>query len=132
LPKHICLLGVRSFESGEAQLLKRLGVRVIFMHEINTRGFAPCFDEAVRIACDGTAGFGISIDLDAIDPLDAPGVGCPVPGGLRGGELIESLSRVADSTKLIGIEVAELNPMRHRLGRTTRLARDLLQAGLAS
>ncbi len=91
LPNHICLLGVRSYESGEAQLLKRLGIRVIFMDEIRQRGLQSALDEAVHIACSGTAGFGISIDLNAIDPTAAPGVGSPVPGGLCGDELIECL-----------------------------------------
>jgi arginase len=130
LPEHICLLGVRSFESGEAQLLARLGVRVIFMQEINTRGLASTFDEALSIACNGTAGFGISIDLDAFDPADAPGVGCPVPGGLRGSELVTCLRRVAGYESLLGIEVAELNPSRDVQERTGVLARHLLQAGL--
>jgi ornithine--oxo-acid transaminase len=130
LPNHICLLGVRSFESGEAQLLKRLGVRVIFMDEIRERGLRSAFDEAMHIACSGTAGFGISIDLDAIDPTAAPGVGSPVPGGLYGDELIECLAQLTDHEGLLGIEVAELNPTRDVQGQTASLAIDLLQAGL--
>ncbi|MGH8503993.1 MAG: arginase [Gammaproteobacteria bacterium] len=130
LPEHICLLGVRSFERGEAQLLERLGTRVILMDEIRARGLGCAFDEALRIARKNTAGFGITIDLDAIDPMDAPGVGSPAPDGLRGRDLIECLRRVADHATLLGIEVAELNPTRDRQRRTVLLARDLLQAGL--
>ena len=87
-PNCVCLYGVRSFERGEAEFLARLGVRVFLMSEIAERGVAVTLNEAVSIVGCANGGFGITLDMDAIDPLDAPGVGTPEAGGLRGDELI--------------------------------------------
>ena len=124
-PRHTCLIGVRSFEAGEAGLLKRLGVRVIFMSEVRRRGLAAVMDQALTIAAAGTAGFGVTLDLDALDPRDAPGVGSPVPGGLRAQELLPALAQLA-SRALVGVEVAEYNPHYDREGKTAALVPELL------
>ena len=76
-PRRVCLVGVRSFETGEAALLRRLGVRVFFMHEVARRGLAAVMKDAVAIARGRRRPYGISLDLDALDPRDAPGVGTP-------------------------------------------------------
>ena len=81
-PEHLCLIGIRDFEAGEAELLKQLDVRIITMEEVQQRGFEDCMQEALTIANNGTAGFGISIDLDGFDPKQAPAVGTPVANGL--------------------------------------------------
>ena len=131
LPQHVCLIGVRSFEAGEAALLRRLGVRVFFMPEVERRGLASVMADALAIATAGTAAFGVTLDLDAIDPCDAPGVGSPVQGGLRAAELIATLEAVRDHPSLAGIEIAEYNPARDCDGATARLAGELLQSMLA-
>lgn len=110
-PEHVCLIGVRSFEAGEAALLHQLGVRVFDMEEIHRRGLAEVFDEALTIVRDGTAGFGVSVDLDAFDPTEEPGVGSPVPGGLRRAELAEALTRLRGDPSFVAMEVAEYNPI---------------------
>lgn len=79
LPEDVCLIGVRSFESEEAALLKKLGVRIFFMDEIRQRGLHEIFDEALRLVRRYSAGYGISIDLDVLDPEEESGVGTPVP-----------------------------------------------------
>src|SRR3977135_3336138 len=81
-PQHLCLVGVRSYESEEAALLAELGVKIFPMTEIEERGIDAVLDDAVRIARAGTAGYGISIDLDAIEPGPAPGRGTPGAGRL--------------------------------------------------
>jgi arginase len=129
-PEHICLIGVRSFEDGEAMLLGRLGVRVIFMEEILRRGLNAVMDEALGIAATGTAGFGVSIDLDALDPIEAPGVGSPVPRGLSGDALISALDDLRRRNGFIGIEIAEFNPALDGDGVTARLVGDLLIASI--
>lgn len=129
-PQHVCLLGVRSFEPAEAALLERLGVRVITMQELRRRGLAACLDEAIAIAGRGTAVTGFSLDLDALDPADAPGVGTPVPGGLRARELVAALTGIAGRMDPIAIEIAELNPLRDRDGKTTALVVEILAAAL--
>ena len=92
LPQHVCLVGVRSFEAEECALLERLGVRVFSMDEIEQRGIADVLREAHAIVSQGTAGFGITLDIDALDPADAPGVGTPEPGGLRAAALAHALT----------------------------------------
>ena len=75
-------------------------------------------------------GYGISIDLDAIDPVDAPGVGSPEPGGIPAQALLNCLALARQDAALLGVEIAELNPFRDRSGKTTQLTIDLLSAML--
>ena len=117
-PEHVCLVGVRSFESGEAELLARLGVRVIFMDEVRRRGLADAMQEAHAIATHGTAGFGVTFDLDALDPEDAPGVGTPEASGIRQHELVPELAPLGADRRLMALEIAEYNPLRDQAGRT--------------
>ena len=131
LPQHVCLVGARSFEETEARLLKEIGVRVITMQELERRGLPWAMKNAFAIAATGTAGFGVSIDLDAIDPGDAPAVGTPAPAGLRARELIASFSLLDRGPELLGVEVAEFNPLRDRNDITAHLVGDLLGACLA-
>lgn len=127
-PQHVCVIGVRHYEQEELDLLNRLGVRVIFMEEVHRYGFDAAFQKAVTIASTGTAGFGISIDLDAIDPADAPAVGTPVEEGIHATALIDSIASLNSKQNLIGYEIAEFNPKLDVKGRTARLICDLLVA----
>lgn len=127
-PEHVCLIGVRSFEAGEAALLHRLGVRVFGMEEIRRRGLAEVFDEALAIVRHGTAGFGVSVDLDALDPEEEPGTGSPVPDGLRRAELAAALSRLRGDPAFVAMEIAEYNPRRDRGRATADAAGALLDA----
>lgn len=120
-PRRVCLIGVRSFETGEAALLERLGVRAFLMHEVAQRGLSAVLAEALTIARDGAGGYGISLDLDALDPREAPGVGTPVPGGIRAFALRRALARLADDPALAALEIAEYNPHHDRRGATARL-----------
>lgn len=127
-PAHVCLVGARSFEPEEAALLLHLGVRVFSMAEVRRRGLEEVLEEALSICGRGSAGFGLSVDLDAFEPEEAPGVGTPAPGGLKAKEAVEALSRVAEDPRLIALEVAELNPTLDLDGRTVRLAQRLIAA----
>lgn len=109
-PKHVVLIGVRSFEKGEAALLQKLGVRVYPMREIRQRGLDAVLQEAREIVCTGTVGYGISFDLDAIDPGEAPGVGSAVRGGLGAAETINALAQHVCDPALRGLEIVEYNP----------------------
>ncbi len=127
-PEHVCLIGVRSFEADEAALLHRLGVRVFDMDEIRRRGLAEVFDEALAIVRHGTAGFGVSVDLDALDPEEEPGVGTPVPGGLHRDELAAALSRLRGDPAFVAMEIVEYNPRRDRKHATADAAGALVNA----
>ncbi len=130
-PEHLCLVGIRSYEEGEAALLARLGVRVMHIDEVKRRGVTAALDEAIAIATRGTAGYGLSIDLDAVDPADAPGVGTPVEGGLGQQELLDALAHHAGDARLQALEIAEYNPLHDRDGRTAALAMRLAAAVLS-
>ena len=127
-PEHVCLIGVRSYEAGEAALLHRLGVRVFDMAEIHLRGLAEVFEAALVIVRQGTAGFGVSIDLDALDPAEEPGVGTPVPGGLRRADLLAALAGLRGDPAFAAMEIVEYNPRRDRGHATADAAGALLDA----
>jgi arginase len=129
-PSRVALIGVRSFEPEEEERLNRLGVRVFHIEEVHKRGLDAVFTDALAIATTGTAAFGISIDLDAVTPEEAPGVGTPVAGGIEGAELARVLERVAGRTDLLAMELVEYLPRLDPDGRSARVAIDLLLAAL--
>jgi len=125
-PENLCYVGIRSYELGEWALLRRLGVRIFHMDEIAKRGLAAVMCDALAIARRGTAGFGLTIDLDGFDPEDVPGVGLPVPDGLRAAEACRVLRRLGRHPDLRAIEIVEYNPALDHAGKTARLVQDLL------
>lgn len=127
-PKHICLIGIRSFEPAEEALLKRLNVRIIGMAEVQQRGLAAVMTEAIQIATTGTVGYGLSIDIDSIDPADAPGTDVAEAGGLSGEELCQAVQIFALDKRLIGAEIAEFDPHRDQDQKTEKLITKLVQA----
>jgi len=129
-PEHVALIGVRSFEPEEKERLERLGVRVFYIDEVRRRGLDAVSAEALHIATAGTSGFGVSLDLDAVTPEEAPGVGTPVPEGIVGAELARVLEGVGARADLVGIELAEYLPRLDPDGRSARVAVDLLVAAL--
>jgi arginase len=129
-PQHVCLLGVRSFEPEEEARLRRLGVRVILMQEIEKRGIDAALNEALAIATAGTAGFGISVDLDVVTPEEAPGVGTPVKGGIAGAALARAIERIGGRSDLAAVELVEYCPRLDRQGTSARIAVDIMVAAL--
>ena len=129
-PSHVCLIGVRSFEPEEAERLQRLGVRVIHMDEVQRRGLDATLEEAFAIAADGTEMYGISIDLDAVTPTEAPGVGTPVNDGLPALHLVRTVGELGGGDRLAGVEIVEYVPPLDPDGRTARVAVDLAAAAL--
>jgi arginase len=127
-PHHVCLVGARSFEPEEIAFARRHGVRVIGMDELSRRGIEDTCAEACAIAGGGTAGYGVSLDLDAFDPADAPGVGTPEPGGIGASELLDAWADLTRSSLCVGAEIVEYNPHRDRAGRTARLISTLATA----
>lgn len=131
LPQHVCVIGARSFEPEEAALLLRLGVRVYVMEEIRRRGLLAVLREALGRVQEDTAAFGMTLDLDALDPRDAPGVSTPEPEGLHASELIQAFQDLGCPASLAALEIAEFNPHRDPSGATQRLVLELLGALLA-
>jgi arginase len=125
-PSHLCLVGVRSHEPEEDELATRLGVRVIRMDEVRGRGLRSILQEAKLRVTAGTIGYGVSLDLDAVDPADAPGVGTPELGGIKAAQFLDSWSGLVRDPRCVAIEMAEYNPARDIEARTARLMRDLI------
>ena len=129
-PGNVCVLGARNVDPLEKDVVRESGVRVFTMSEIDERGMAACMDEAIARVTSGTAGFHLSFDLDGIDPMIAPGVGTPVPGGLTYREAHLICEKAARSEKLLSLEVVELNPVLDVENRTGRLAIVLVASAL--
>lgn len=109
-PEHLCIIGARSFEEGEEALIKQLKVRVYFMDEVKRRGLQEILAEAKEIVTQGTLAYGVTIDIDSIDPRDAPGTGYHEPDGLSAVELCLALTQFAGDQRLIGTEIVEFDP----------------------
>lgn len=129
-PEHIALIGVRSYEPEEKERLDRLGVRVFHIEEVRSRGLDAVVADAVAIATRGTSGFGISIDLDALSPEEAPGVGTPVPDGIAATELARALASFSERPELLAVELVEYLPRLDPDGRTAQAALSILLAAL--
>jgi arginase len=129
-PGNVCVLGARDVDDPEKEVVRESGIRVFTMTEIDERGMAACMDEALARVTSGTAGFHLSFDLDAIDPMVAPGVGTPVAGGLTYREAHLVCEKVARSGQMLSAEIVELNPVLDAENRTGRLAVGLLASVL--
>ncbi len=130
LPENVTIIGARDIDPGEKELIRQLNVRVITMSEIDERGVGACIEEAIERASQGTAGFHLSFDLDAIDPWEAPGVGTPVEGGLTYREAHLICEKVAQSQRMLSMEMVELNPVLDARNRTAELAVSLIESAL--
>lgn len=112
-PKYTVVFGVRSYENEELQHLKDKGVRVIFMDEIGPDTFLEQFKYALEHVASCSAGFGLSLDLDAFDPSEVPGVSVAVNNGLHLRDFFDtfvSLSKSPYWKQLLAVEIAEFNP----------------------
>ena len=127
-PENLCLIGTRSFDAGEAALLARLGVRIIPIDEVQRIGFAAALNEARAIASRGTAGYGLSLDIDAFDPGEAPGTGYWEPNGLHADEVAPALRALARDSRFVSLEIAEYNPHKDADGRTARLIERMVKS----
>ncbi len=121
-PQKVVLIGARSIDPEEAVLLKKSGVTVFTMTDIDMMSMREVMNRAFEIVCGGTQGFHLSFDMDVISPNEAPGVGTPVNGGLTYREAHLAAEMVADSNQLRSMEVVEVNPILDRMNQTGILA----------
>lgn len=131
-PEDVCLIGVRSFEEGEAALLQKLGVRIFFMDELREKGVQQVLDEALTIVTRRTKAFGLSLDLDVIDPEDAPGVGSPEEEGIAAQELLLQLDKICNHPQFCAMELVEYNPYCDKEEKTAKICMDVLSTVLNS
>ncbi len=129
-PENCALLGVRELDPKERKLVRTAGLRAFTMREIDERGMRACMAEALQLATRDTAGFAVSLDMDAIDPAHAPGVGTPVRGGFSYREAHLALEMIADSGRLLSLEVVETNPVIDLSNSTAQLGVELVLSAL--
>jgi len=127
-PENLCLIGIRSYEPEELALLEKLNVRIYFMEEIKQRGFDVIWEEALTRVQKNTAAFGISVDVDAIDPNEAPGTGAPEPNGLHAPDIIANLKKIPHTAKWCGLEISEFNPSLDVDNITLQICLDLINS----
>jgi arginase len=125
------LFGTRSLDPGERALIRELGLRVYTMKELDERGVQVCMREALDFL-RGSAFVHVSLDLDAVDPMFAPGVGTPVRGGLSYREAHLALELVAESGLADSLDVVEVNPILDRENETGTLAVELVASALGA
>jgi arginase len=129
-PRNTAIIGLRDVDPGERATLKRIGVEVYTMRDIDERGMRDVVDEAIKIASDGTAGVHLSFDLDVVDPEDAPGTGTPVWGGITYREAHLAMEMVSDRADIVAIDLVEVNPVLDTQNMTGVLAAELAQSVL--
>jgi arginase len=110
LPRHTVLVGIRNLDEKEKDKIRVSGVHVFTMKDIDREGIATVAERAIALASAGTGGVHVSFDLDACDPMHAPGVGTPVKGGLDYREAHMVMELVADSKLLVALDLVEVNP----------------------
>jgi len=124
-PENCVLVGVRDIDAIEKENVRRAGIGVLTMRDIDERGMRTVMEEALRMAGKGTAGYHVSLDMDWVDPEDAPGVGTPVRGGATYREAHLAMEIIADHGRMLSFEIVEVNPVIDEHNRTAELAVEL-------
>jgi len=128
--RNTVLIGLRDVDEREADIVRELGVVVFTMRDIDELGLRKIMELAITAATTGTAGFHLSLDMDAVDPDEAPGVGTPVRGGMSYREAHLSMEMVCDSGKMLSMEVVEVNPVLDTANRTALLGVELVMSAM--
>lgn len=129
-PKNVVIVGLRDVDQTEKPHVHGYGVHAFTMRDIDERGMRSVMDEAIRLASEGMEGFHLSLDMDFVDPQDAPGVGTPVRGGVTYREAHLAMEMICDSRRMVSMEVVEVNPVIDEVNRTADLAVELVMSGL--
>ena len=129
-PGNIVIVGARDLDAQERKIVKRSGIHVFTMRDIDERGMREVMSDALKYAMDDTAGIAVSLDMDFVDPADAPGVGTPVRGGVTYREAHLAMEMIADTESMVSLEVVEINPILDEHNRTALLGVELVLSGL--
>jgi arginase len=124
-PENCVIVGVRDIDLTERENVRRAGIKVFTMRDIDERGLRSVMEQALQLAGHGTAGYHVSLDMDWIDPEDAPGVGTPVRGGATYREAHLAMEIISDYGRMVSFEVVEVNPVIDEHNRTADLAVEL-------
>jgi arginase len=130
-PGRVALVGVRSLDQGERELVQELDIKVFTMSEVDRLGVETCMRQAIAHTA-GSAFLHVSLDMDVVDPDHAPGVGTPVRGGLSYREAHLAMEIVAEAGIADSLDVVEVNPILDRENSTGRLAVELVSSALGA
>ena len=129
-PASAVIIGVRNLDHREKEQVKASRVRIFTMKDVDRLGIATIMERAIAIASKGTAGIHVSFDLDVCDPAVAPGVGTPVKGGLDYREAHMVMEMIADSGRLLSLDMVEVNPILDVRNQTAQLGTELVLSAL--
>ena len=129
-PEHTVLVGIRNLDDREKDQIRATGVHVFTMKDVDRDGIARVAERAIALASEGTGGLHVSFDLDVCDPSVAPGVGTPVRGGFDYREAHMLMELVADSQRLVALDLVEVNPTLDVRNTTAELAVELTLSAL--
>ncbi len=121
-PARIAIIGARDLDPGEKKNLKEAGAMVMSMEQVDRFGMVSVVEKAIEHISRDVDGIYLSLDLDALDPQHAPGVGTPVPAGLTQREAHLACEMIAETSMLIGMDVVEVNPILDVHNQTAKLA----------
>ena len=128
--KNVVLIGIRDVDVNEREFVRESGVTAFTMRDIDERGLRTVMDEALKIASNGTAGFHLSLDMDSVDPDEAPGVGTPVRGGMTYREAHLAMETICDCSRMVSMEIVEVNPVLDEANRTALLGVELVMSAM--
>jgi arginase len=127
-PENIALVGIRSLDEGEKKHLRKLGVNVYTMSDVDRQGIHRVMKKALKNVTEDTNCLHVSFDLDAVDPTVAPGVGTPVKGGLDYRESHLIMEFIADAGVMSSLEIVEVNPILDEHNTSAEFAVELVQS----
>ncbi|HEY3940573.1 MAG TPA: arginase [Bryobacteraceae bacterium] len=128
--RNVVLIGLRAVDERERAAIRESGVTAFTMRDIDERGLRNILEQAITLATNGTAGFHLSLDMDAVDPDEAPGVGTPVRGGVTYREAHLAMETICDSGRIVSMEVVEVNPVLDEANRTALLGVELVTSAM--
>ncbi|HEV2914012.1 MAG TPA: arginase [Pyrinomonadaceae bacterium] len=129
-PRYCAHIGARDVDQGERELIRQLDMRFFTMREIDERGMSACIDDAISIASRAPGGYCVTLDVDALDPGDAPGSGTVVRGGLSYRESHLAMEKIAEAGGMRSLEVVEINTALDYNNRTAELGVELILSAL--
>jgi len=126
----LALVGLRDLDAAERTHIKKWKLSAFTMRALDERGVRSVLEEAIAVATKDTSGLWVSFDMDVIDPEEAPGVGTAVPGGMTYREAHLAMEMIADTGKLVGLDMVEVNPVLDERNRTAEIACELICSAL--
>ena len=127
---NVALVGIRDVDGHEREFVRASGVSAFTMRDIDERGLRNIMEEALRIVSNGTAGFHLSLDMDSVDPDEAPGVGTPVRRGMTYREAHLAMETICDCSRMVSMEIVEVNPVLDSANRTALLGVELVMSAM--